>query len=132
LVNGIVLTDGVHTVNLTNQANYEMGFPVHIAEISIPGREGGQVQYLGSPQHTVTITGILNQLAGGTDDVASFESGGNLDLIKKNTAADCTLTITYNATVVYSHAGRIGYKWWPIKGSTSPWFAYQIDFKEKG
>jgi hypothetical protein len=109
-----------------------MGFPTYIAEIPIPSREGGQVQYLGSPQHTVKITGILNQLTGGTDDFASFEVGGNLDLIRKNTAADTTVTIVYNATTVYNRTGRIkNYSWWPIKGSTAPWAGYQIDFTEK-
>jgi hypothetical protein len=135
MTNQVSLTDGSHPVILTIHSKVEADSPAHIAEVPIPSRTtGGQVQFLGSPQWKYSITGILNSRAGvggaataHTDDEADFEEGGYLELIKNNTASDCTLTYTYNSVTVHSVTVRItDFVSWPIKGSTMSWYGYSI------
>ena len=136
MTNGVTLTDGTRTVTLTIVEKVESSSPANVAEIPIPARTtGGQIQFLGSPQWKYTITGILNDIAGTggagaahTDDVADFEEGGYLELIKNNTAADCTFTYTYGSTVIHNGITTrvLDFPMWPVKGSKMAWFAYSI------
>ena len=134
MVTVATLTDGTRTVTLTVAGKVEADSPANVGEVPIPSRTtGGQIQFLGSPQWRFTISGILNQLgAGHTDDMQDFEPGGFLELIKNNTTADCTLTVNYGATQLYSIATRIvDFVSWPVKGASMPWFAYVIKLVRK-
>jgi hypothetical protein len=138
--NGVTLTDGTHTVTLTIVSNVEATPSVNVAEIPIPGRfTGGQVQVIAAPQWKYSVTGILNDRAGTggagtahTDDENDFEEGGYLELIKNNTAADCTFTQYYNGTTIRTVTTRLlEFPSWPIKGSTMNWWGFSLKLLRK-
>ena len=135
VTNSVVLTDGSHTFTATNQSRVEPDSPAYVAEIPIPGRStGGQVQFLGSPQWKFSVIDLLNQLSGGTDDLASFQPGGGLELMKNNTSADTTITWTYNGTTVLSAVTVriLDFTFWPTAGAAMPWLVGQIKLIRKG
>jgi hypothetical protein len=134
MTNSVVLTDGTHTFTATNHSRVEPDSPANVAEVPIPGRTtGGQIQYLGSPQWKFTVNDILNQLTGGTDDLASFQPGGGLELMKNNTGADTTITWVYNNTTVLSAVTVriLDFTFWPIAGAAMPWFSGNIKLVRK-
>lgn len=123
-----VLTDGTHTANLSNVQKYEIEMPTNIAEIPIPMRQGGQIQFLGSPQRRITLSGVLV----GSTEVGYFLVGGAIDLMRINTGADTTLTLNYAGTQVYTGTCRIRNPVaWPIKSSQMYWWGFSLPLTEK-
>lgn len=140
VTNSVTLSDGTRTVTLTNHARPEATPSVNVAEIPIPGRfTGGQIQVIAAPQWKYSVTGILNSRAGTggagvahTDDEQDFEEGGYLELIKNNTAADCTFTQTDNGTQIRSVTVRLlEFPCWRIAGSTMNWWGFSLKMVRK-
>jgi hypothetical protein len=124
----VTITSGATTVDLLHVTKYEFEHPSHLVEVPIPTREGGQIQYLGSPQRKCTINGILITSA----DLTNFQG---LETIRANTAADATLTFYYGPginVVTEAATWRVeDFLYWPIKGSSQYWWGFTVKLKAK-
>lgn len=128
----ITISDGTSTVNLNTPTKWEPIETAHIIEIPIPGRAGGQVQYLGSKQIGWTITGFILTTTAANADLVNLQLLHN---IQNNAAADATLTVTYAGTTiaqVQSKVRVVEFDYWPIKGSSMWSYQYMIRLLTKG
>lgn len=128
MVNDIVtIVAGATTVDLLNVTKYDFEHPSHLVEVPIPTREGGQIQYLGSPQRKCTISGILASSA----ELTNFQL---LETIRSS-ATDATLTFYYGHgvnAVTEATTWRVEtFLYWPIKGSTMYWWGFTVKLRAK-
>lgn len=124
----ITIVAGATTVNLNHPGKWEVYPKAHVSEITIPGRQGGQTQYLGRAQYDYTVSGII--------DASAELTGANgyqaLETIQAS-ATNATLTLNYNGVAIKTDTVRVvEYPYFAIPGSTMVWFGYMAKFKAIG
>lgn len=118
----ITIVAGATTVNLNHPGKWEVYPKAHVGEITIPGRQGGQTQYLGRAQYAYTVSGVI--------DADTELTGANgyqaLETIQAS-ATNATLTLVYNGNTLKSDTVRITeYPYWVSTGSKMPWYFYTM------